>query len=158
MKRLILISVLAVSILVACGSGNVASFESGDIVIEDPWARSAILQEGNGAAYMVIRNTGDADDVLLEARTSVANMVEIHESVMMEGGGDEGMGEGEMMQMRPAGPVTIPAGGEVALQVGGLHVMMMGMPERLEPGEVISLTLVFENAGEVSIEAEVRAE
>jgi copper(I)-binding protein len=157
MKRtpIVLLFGLALLVLTACGGGG----EEG-IVVEDAWARPSPMQAGNGAVYMVIRNTGAEDDALLAADTDVARTVEIHETFMMEA---EGMGEGddemdmagEMMGMRPVQSIPVPAGGSATLEPGGLHVMLIEV-EPLEPGQMVNLTLTFEKAGTVVVEAEVR--
>ncbi|NDJ54944.1 MAG: copper chaperone PCu(A)C, partial [Chloroflexi bacterium] len=46
--------------------------------------------------------------------------------------------------------------GSATLEPGGYHIMLIGIDETLEPGDTVTLTLVFENAGEFEIEAEVR--
>ncbi|MDZ7729710.1 MAG: copper chaperone PCu(A)C [Dehalococcoidia bacterium] len=46
--------------------------------------------------------------------------------------------------------IEVPAGGEVTLVPGDLHVMLMNIEEPLEDGDEVTLTLTFENAGEVS--------
>jgi copper(I)-binding protein len=158
MRRLliVLLAGLVVLALTACGGGA----ERG-IVVEDAWARPSPMEAGNGAAYMVIRNTGTQDDALLAADTDVARAVEIHETFTMETDGtDEGgqnMGDmaGEMMGMRPVESIPVPAGGRATLEPGGYHIMLIEV-EPLEPGQTIPVTLTFEKAGTVEVEAEVR--
>jgi copper(I)-binding protein len=160
-KLFVLFALIAgLVLLVGCGGGSVT--KQGDITIEGVWMRPSPMAAGNGAAYMVISNSGDTDDALIAAKFDAAEVVEIHESYMMEEGGDmdtegEGMGTG-MMGMRPVEKIVIPADGSATLEPGGLHVMLIGLTEQLEPGQTATLTLVFENAGEVQVEAEVRAE
>jgi copper(I)-binding protein len=43
------------------------------------------------------------------------------------------------------------------LEPGGLHIMLIGLKQKLAPGDSIPLTLVFEHAGEVTVEIPVRA-
>jgi hypothetical protein len=45
----------------------------------------------------------------------------------------------------------------VALAPGGLHVMLIGLTRPLAAGERVPLTLRFERAGAVTVEAEVQA-
>jgi hypothetical protein len=121
-----------------------------------------------GAAYMKIENTGSEADALLGAASPVAETVEVHETVAMEApaptdgmGGMEtpaasdGMGGG-MMGMQPIARLEIPAGGSVALEPGGYHIMLIGLKQELVAGETIEITLTFEKAGEVKVTAEVR--
>jgi len=46
---------------------------------------------------------------------------------------------------------VIPAGGMHALERGGDHVMFMGLSAPMTQGDEISVKLMFENAGAVSI-------
>lgn len=151
-----------------CG-GGVEGSESGQIEVSGAWARPA-LAGGNGAVYFVIENGSGSDDVLLSARTQAAEVVELHDVVMVEmSGGDDEMGssgednesgggmsgEGEMgggaMQMVKQENVPVPAGGQVVFQPGSFHVMLIGLTDDLMTGESITLTLVFEQAGEITL-------
>ena len=114
----------------------------GDLRITLPWARASAGHGNTGAAFMTIVNTGDADDKLVAASTSIARTTEIHETKMENG----------VMKMRMLmGGLAIPAGAEVALKPMGLHVMMMGVMEKLVEGETLLLTLTFEQAGSVEL-------
>ena len=53
---------------------------------------------------------------------------------------------------------AIPAAGEHALARGGDHVMFMGLKDPLVQGETVSVTLVFEQAGEMVVEIPVDLE
>ncbi len=103
--------------------------------------------EMNSAAYLKLKNRGNETDRLLRVESDVAKAIELHESVM----------ENDIMSMRPVNFIEIPAGGEVELKPGGLHIMLIGLNRTLEPGAKVLLTLVFEKAGSLSVEAEVRA-
>ena len=56
--------------------------------------------------------------------------------------------EGEREQTAPGAPTV--------LAPGGLHIMLIGLKQKLAPGDSVPLTLVFEHAGEITIEAPVR--
>jgi copper(I)-binding protein len=103
---------------------------------------------GVGAAYMTIRSSAAAADRLLKVEGDVASSIELH--TMTDTGG--------VMAMRPVDGVEIPAGGEVALKPGSLHVMMIGLRRSLKPGDKIDLRLTFEKAGLVNVQAEVRTQ
>ena len=56
------------------------------------------------------------------------------------------------MQMMPQlDGVEIPAGGELVLEPGGYHVMLIGLTESLLAGDSFEATLTFENAGDVTV-------
>ena len=61
-----------------------------------------------------------------------------------------------MMEMRPVDRIEIPAGGTVALEPGGYHIMLLELVAPLEAGTTIEVTLVFEEAGEQVVTADVR--
>lgn len=121
-----------------------ACADGGGIEVSDAWARSPM--EDVGAVYFTVSNAGDAADALVAVAVEVAQRAEIHETVM----------EGGEAQMQPVGSVEIPAGGEMAFEPGGYHVMLFDLVEPLVEGDTISLTLTFEEAGEVQVDAEVR--
>ena len=61
-----------------------------------------------------------------------------------------------MMSMSPVEEIPVPAGETVSLEPGGYHIMLLDLVAPLETGSTIELTLTFENAGEMVVEAEVR--
>jgi copper(I)-binding protein len=128
--------------LAACGSGGQVS-----IAVEDAWVRPSPMEAGNGAGYMVIRNRSAQDDALIAVRADIAEAVEIHQTMQMEG---------DVTGMQPVESIPIPAGGSAILEPGGYHVMFINMGEGIEPGQSVTLTLVFQNAGEIQVQAEVR--
>ena len=114
----------------------------GDFTIHDPWIRYTLGD--NAAGYFVVVNGGDGDR-LVEARSDVTDRVELHE-VVRDGS------SGTMQEVE--GGLDVPANGELVFETGGYHVMLMELDE-LEHGQEVELTLVFEEAGEVAINAPV---
>ncbi len=122
--------------------------EVGAIEIKDAWTRATPPNAGAGAAFMVLRNTGDTPDRLIAAAGDMADVLEIHKHAM----------DGGVMRMREvAAGIEIPAGGEIALQPGGYHIMFLGLNRTLAEGEEIALSLTFENAGTVEMTVPVLA-
>ncbi|MBX3445475.1 MAG: copper chaperone PCu(A)C [Parvibaculaceae bacterium] len=141
-RPLLLPLVLIAPLLAACGE---SANESGALEVRDAWVRASATQ--TGAAYLTIENkTGDGD-VLLEARSPVADTVEIHDMTV----------EDMVMRMRRLGNLPVASGETVELAPGGKHIMLIGLEAPLEEGQTVPLTLVFETAGEVEVEAPVRA-
>ncbi|MGR3801880.1 copper chaperone PCu(A)C [Marinibacterium profundimaris] len=121
-----------------------------DLTITDAYARASSPVAKSGAAFMVIHNSGDADDRLVAVRSDAAAKTELHTHM--------DMGEGVMQMREVEEGFAIPAGGMHALQRGGDHVMLMGLTEPMEQGDVITMTLVFETAGEMEVEIPVDLE
>lgn len=126
-------------LLTACASAST------DLSIGDIWARPG-LAGGNSAAYFVVENYG-VDDTLLSASSDIAEAVELHQTQM----------EGDQMHMQHmAHGVPIPAGGPTRFEPGGLHVMFIGLKQDLKVGDTFDLTLVFEQAGELTVSVTVQ--
>jgi hypothetical protein len=98
------------------------------------------------AAYMIIRNPGGTPDRLIKAESDAANIVELHTSEMKDG----------VMSMSQVEAIEAPANGEVTLEPGGFHVMLIDVTKELKVGDTVNLTLTFENAGEMDVQATVR--
>lgn len=98
------------------------------------------------AVYMVIENRGESADRLIAVATEVSNMVQIHQTTVVDGVAQ--MGEVE-------GGVEIPAGGIAELRPGGYHIMLMNLTGDLVEGTVVTVTLTFEVAGEVTVQVPV---
>ncbi len=118
----------------------------GDLAITQPWTRAAGAN-GNGAAFLSLRNTGAQADRLISASTPLARRVELHSMVR----------DGDIMRMRPVDAIALPPGQSVELRPGGLHIMLIGLTEPLQQGTQVPLVLRFERAGEVRVMLHVQA-
>jgi copper(I)-binding protein len=146
-------------LLIACGAPTRPSIEAVDV-----WARPAMTMKasgeqsgegmgmgqpmpGTGAVFMLLKNEGSESDRLTGGQTDVAEVVEIHETVM----------EGEVMkmQMLPNG-LEVPDRGEVLLKPGSYHIMLIGIKRDLVVGEAFALDLHFEKSGTITVEPKVR--
>ncbi len=119
-----------------------------DLTVEGAFARAVPEGVRASAAYMTITNPGPEDDRLVAARAPFAARVELHRHLMENG---------VAMMREVEGGIPAPAGETVTLEPGGLHVMLMGLSGPLAEGETATLTLVFEKAGEIVVEAPVRS-
>ena len=72
-------------------------------------------------------------------------MVDLHQTVRQDG----------MMRMDAVEHLAVPAGGAVALDPGGFHLMIMGLKRPLKVGETVDLTFTFAKAGAVTVTAKV---
>jgi periplasmic copper chaperone A len=99
----------------------------------------------NAALYLTVDS--DGSDRLVGASTPVAASVEIHETSVDDDG---------TMTMTPADGFAIDPGASLVLEPGGKHLMLIDA-DRLEVGETVEVTLEFEQAGEVTIDAVVVA-
>lgn len=139
-RTALLLLVLAVAS--ACAG---PSASGGVISVGDAWARPAAAG-GTSAAYMRITNGTDGEDTVVGVSTPAAAKASIHQT-MTDDSGMTGMHEATL---------TLPAGGTVALEPGGYHVMLTGLAADLVPGSEIQLTLTFERAGPLVVPVQVR--
>lgn len=120
--------------------------EAGALRILNPWTRAA-GQGMQGGGFLVIRNTGATPDKLISAASTAAGRLELHTMLR----------DGDVMRMRPVTDIAIPANGEVTLQPGGLHLMLIGLTRPMNDGQSVPVTLRFEQAGEVTVQFAVQA-
>jgi copper(I)-binding protein len=116
-----------------------------DLTIGHPWSRATPGGAKVGVVYITLINDGKTADRLIKVSTPVAASASIHSSVQ----------DGDIMRMREVEGIEIPAGKEIELKPGGLHIMLMGLTRPLKDGEMFPLTLTFAKAGEVALEAMV---
>ncbi len=120
------------------------------ISVEDAYARASSPIAKSGAAFMVINNSGDEADRLIGVRTDIARKAELHTHI------DDG--NGNMSMRKVEGGFVVPANGAHVLKRGGDHVMMMGLTGPLNHGDILRMTLVFEQAGAIDLEVPVDLE
>lgn len=125
-------------------------FADSMILVNDAYARAATKASKSGAAFMEIMNHSAEDDRLIDARSDVAKKVELH--THMENA------DGVMKMMHVPEGFAIAAGETHMLKRGGDHVMMMGLTQSLQHGDMVTITLVFEKAGEITIDVPVDLE
>lgn len=144
--------VLAFALLIvvaACGPGGSSGGEKPPApTVSGAWVRPPMGEGMPAAGYLTITSTADVADWLIEARSPVAADIELHETVP---------GASGMTGMEPVDRIEVPAGGTTALEPGGYHLMLLGVTNLPAVGETVELTLVFQEAGEVVVQAEVKA-
>lgn len=112
------------------------------LVIEHPFLLVAGPAAKSAAAFMVIKNSGAADDRLIAADVDFANTVQLHTHIMENG----------IAKMREVeGGFEVEAGGRHELARGGDHIMLMGLKSVPAFGDTVNFTLTFENAGTVIV-------
>ena len=122
MKRLIFILLIALPVTSAFAQ----------ITVNDPWVRATVPQQKATGAFMRLAAKQDAR--LVEARSPVASVVEIHEMTM----------ESNIMRMRAISSLELPAGKTVELKLGGYHMMFLDLKQQIKEGDVVPVTLVIE--------------
>lgn len=118
-----------------------------EIKIEDAYARASGKSAKSGAAFMAITNTGDTADRLIAAKSDAAARVELHTH--------KENSDGVMQMIHVEEGFALPAGDTHMLARGGDHVMLMGLTAPMAQGDTVTVTLIFEQAGELTIDIPV---
>lgn len=126
------------TLLAACAPAGI-----GSLAVNEIWARPG-LAGGNSAVYFTIENATGSADILRSAASDVAGAVELHMTVMQDGN----------MQMVHQQEVSVQSG-KTEFKPGGLHVMLIGLNQDLNPGDTFSLTLNFAGAGAMPLDVTV---
>lgn len=135
----------AIAVMMAVVSVKMSPLDKSASVfmVEEPFLRSSLPTSKTAAAFMVLRNQTGSDDRLIAVRSGLSGRVELHthtedaNSVMR-------MGEIE-------GGVPVKDGENHAFKRGGDHLMFMGLDAPLSQGQLVPVTLIFEQAGEIEI-------
>ena len=136
-------------IATACATAIVAASFSlpayAQVTVKDPWVRATVAQQKATGAFMQL--TATQDSRLIEAKSPVAGVVEVHEMSM----------EKDVMKMRAIPSLDLPAGKMVELKPGGYHVMLMDLKQQMKDGDTVPLTLVVEGKDKKRSTVEVKA-
>jgi copper(I)-binding protein len=131
----------------AVSAASAADYKAGSLDISDPWSRATPKGANVAAGYMTIKNNGSTPDRLISGSSDVAPKFEVHEMKMENG----------VAKMRSVKGLEIKPGEAVELKPGSFHVMFVGLKKPLSAGDHFKATLMFEKAGTVSVDYDVRA-
>ena len=98
--------------------------------------------------YMTLVNEAGHPDRLRFAATGIATRAELHLH----------KAKGDIMTMEKLDCLTIPARGRIDLAPGGLHLMLIGLEAPLKEGRRFPLRLIFDHAGELHLDVEVKSQ
>jgi len=103
------------------------------VTVTAPWIRATVPQAKATGAFMQLQSAQDVR--LIEVRSSVAGIIEIHQMEMV----------GQMMKMHAVSGIDLAAGKPMNLASAGYHIMLMDLKRQLKEGETVPLTLVVRN-------------
>jgi len=139
----------AATLILAAAGLALALPAAAQVSVTDAWVRGTVAGQKATGAFMQLKSP--ADSALVEAASTAAKIVEIHEMKM----------EGGMMKMSAIDKLALPAGKAVDLKPGSYHVMLMDLVVPLKEGDTVPLKLTFEDkAGRkqtVEVKAQVKA-
>jgi copper(I)-binding protein len=113
----------------------------GDLTITAAWAAPSSLSRRTGSVYLTIANAGSRDDLLIAAHTAAAEETELrsHRTGAVVG------------RARRVVSVVLPVGTKTVLRPGAEHIALIDVKAPLKPGDRMSVLLMFEKAGVLTI-------
>lgn len=136
----------ALMISLAASAAVVADGIADKVVVNDPYIRAVPPVVRTTAAFMQLQSSDSVERFLVGAATPVAAAVELHMHTMDDG----------VMRMRQIPHVHLPPNQTVALEPGGLHIMLFDLKEPLKAGDQVPITLTFEDGSTKEVSAVVR--
>ena len=136
------------AVLMLATSAQAHGFKIAELEVGHPFVTTPLATAKSAAGYLSVKNTGATADRLIAVESDAAQKVQIHTT--------EFDAEG-IARMKHVEAVDLPAGAEVRLEQGALHVMFMGLTAPMHEGSKIPGTLVFEKAGRLAVEFAVDA-
>lgn len=119
----------------------------GSVMVHDAWAPPSIPGQKVGVAYITLHNPSDAEVAVKNVTSPQAARVEVHTHEQQADG---------VMQMKRLDALLLPAGQEVAMAPGGLHLMLFDPVQSLKEGDRFLLTL-SDGAETLPVEVSVRS-
>jgi hypothetical protein len=123
-------------------SAKAHEYDVGKLKVENPWLRAPADGEKNATFYAFLHNNGEAPDKLVTVKVEKLDKAVIH---------------GDPKNLELETPVVLPPKTTTSLAPGGVYVALLGAKKHLEVGWGLEMTLVFEKAGEVVIDAAIDA-
>lgn len=136
------ISVFAAGMLLSAG---VLAAAADQVSVQDPYVRLAPPGAPATGAFMVLKNAGDKDVKVVKADNPASKVTEMHNHI----------NDGGVMKMRPVPAIEIKAKGEAVLKPGSLHIMLIDLKAPMKEGDVVPITLNFDDGSSKQVDAKV---
>lgn len=139
-----------VGTLAACGSGtttttsgstSTSTTDAPALTVTDGWVKAT--SEDMTGAFGTLKNSGDTDVVITGGSSDIAGMVEAH--IMAKGD------DGQMVMTKAEDGHTIPAGGQLVLEPGGAHLMLMKLTKDVVAGEDYVITVTTKDGQSIDL-------
>jgi len=100
-------------------------------------ARPSMDGSSNSAAYITFHNNGTSDITIIGATSFVANNVELHTIADEQG----------VKKMVKVDRLVVPAGGDLVMKSGGIHIMLMDLKKTLVIGDQFDIDIITQEVG-----------
>ncbi len=145
---------ILIALCILCGTsvfsnGLVADSSSQITVVDDSaWVRATPPGAKTTAIYLNLMNHGSANVKLIAASSEISNQIELHTHKHEDG----------VMKMLQVEFIDVPSGEHAVLAPHDDHIMVFNPKHDLQTGDVVALTLSFDDGSEMIIEVPVLKE
>ncbi len=115
------------------------------IEVQQAWIRESPPTSRVLAGYMTIINTGAIPAEITAVSSPDFSRAELHRTRIEDG----------VASMVPIDSITVPAGGRVELEPGGMHLMLFDPGRVLQSGDRVRLEVTQSDGASVTVEAPV---
>jgi len=116
-----------------------------ELQVSEPWVREAPPTSRVLAAYLTLVNTSDNTITVTAISSPDFENAEIHRTVIEDG----------IARMLPVKQLEVPANGQLALEPGGHHLMLLEPRQPLTEGETVTLVIQRNNGEQITTSAPV---
>lgn len=143
-RRAVLPSVCTAALLLAAPHASAQS--AAPVTATGAWVREVPAGRSTTGIFVTVKNSGAKARAIVSGKASVGDTLELHEMKSENG----------MMRMAPVKSIDVPAGGQVELKPGGLHLMLFGLKKPLTVGDTVQVDLTLDDGSHVKLSAPVR--
>lgn len=141
MNKIIKTGIFALTTLAAANS------YAAELVFENAYAGATVPGMKVSSAYFTAKNPSKEDVVIVSAKTTVANITELH----------LGLIENDKMVMRKQDQIVVKAGDSVKFDHHGYHIMFMDLKDKLRVGETVTLDINYADGTSQTLQMPVKA-
>lgn len=116
-----------------------------ELIAESVYGYAPLAASAPAVAYFTLRNPGTGDVRIDAISSETCGKAELHETRIDAG----------VASMRPVADARVPAAGELRLEPGGLHVMLMPGDDALAAGTRCELSVRYAGDRELTIEVDL---
>lgn len=138
---------LRYALLLLCGWATLPSWAGEHLHVSEAWVREGPPTARVLGGFMTLKNPAAQAIHITGISSPDFERVEMHRSVNDNG----------MAKMLRQDRLTVPAGGELVLAPGGLHLMLYEPKQPVRAGQRVQLLLHADSGTPLAVQAQVRA-
>lgn len=146
MKKYISLALYALGLSLLFTQISAQACEKHSLNVKNVWAKPTLGERNISAIYMEIENNTEETEYLESVECDKAESTELHKTVT----------EKDVSSMIAISKLAIPSKKTVEMKPGGIHIMLMGLKEKLNVGDEFTIKLHFANKGTVEQKVNVR--